>query len=60
MKKEFKAPVVETKVLSAQEEIMDSVVLDLAKSGGQESASTNVLADDNKTNADFKQWKGFN
>ena len=39
---------------------MDSVVLDLAKSGGQESASTNVLADDNKTNADFKQWKGFN
>ena len=55
MKKEFKAPIVETKALHT----VNNVMLDLSISGGQASASGNVLVDDNKTNADFKQWKGL-
>ena len=56
MKKEFKAPIVETKELHT----VNNVMLDLSISGGQASASANTLTDDGKVNADFKQWKGFN
>ena len=56
MKKEFKAPIVETKVLSTQEDIMDSVI-ELAKSGNQGEKYGNVLED---TNKGYNQWKGFN
>ena len=56
MKKEFKAPIVETKVLSTREDIMDSVI-ELAKSGNQGEKYGNVLEDANKG---YNQWKGFN
>ena len=55
MKKEFKAPIVETKVLSAQDDIMVDVL--------GTSAETKVLGatfEDSAVASDFKQWKGFN
>ena len=54
MKKEFKAPIVETKVLSTRNSIMD-----IGESGNMGTKSAILLKDDEKTNAEFKQWKGF-
>ena len=53
MKKEFKAPIVETKVLSTRNSIMD-----IGESGNMGTKGT-ALVDDGKTNEQFKQWKGF-
>lgn len=52
MKKEFKAPIVETKELNTVNSVMDSV---LTISGNVPSKLT--VIDDNATNADYKQWK---
>ena len=53
MKKEFKAPIVETKELHT----VNNVMLDLSVSGTQEKYDSNTL---NDVKEGFKQWKGFN
>ena len=54
MKKEFKAPIIETKLLSVQEDVMDSVL-----SVSTETATFGTTFSDNATSEDYKQWKGF-
>ena len=54
MKKEFKAPIVETKVLHT----VSNVMLDLSKSGEFGTKSNNLL--DDKVTEGYTQWKGFN
>ena len=59
MKKEFKAPIVETKVLSTANSIMtDGAVLLSANTGN----GNNLLGwkDDAAVHADYKQWQGNN
>ena len=51
MKKEFKAPVVETKVLSTENSIMDAMLL----SANAGTAGLNVVE---VTVEDYKLWKG--
>ncbi len=52
MKKEFKAPIVETKELAAVNSVMDSVLL---ISGDSPSGLTAIT--DTATNDGYKQWK---
>ncbi len=52
MKKEFKAPIVETKELTAVNSVMDDV---LTISGNVPSGLIPIT--DEATNADYKQWK---
>ena len=52
MKKEFKAPVVETKVLSTENSIMDAMLL----SANAGTTGLNVV--DVELKNDYKLWKG--
>ena len=54
MKKEFKTPVIETKMLTAQDDVMAGIML---TSAGQNPSGLSSMLD--QTTSGYNQWKGF-